>query len=279
MILGLGFNLFAQNTFELLFDSPYAKSALYVIENSKGQYVVVGAEASNIDGIGRNKIWKITSQGDTSTYSIDLGIKQSSFHYIENNTDSTYFIVGFAGDTSNVLLSNELLVIETDTLFNTIWIKSYLINEVLFHYDVRVLKDGFGYYVLGGHAKTNPSVRYPFFYRVNMVGDTLRTCLFNTFGGMNPVFDAMFSPDSSKIWWFSATSPSTLGRRTRREIDTIFSFLGEDTLQLRIVSNINVKTVSDTTFYLSCNYRVNDDPQDEDIGIFLFNSSFAVENE
>ncbi len=153
--------------------------------------------------------------------------------------------------------------------------KKYTINECLNISDIRVLKDVYGYFIAGNLAKpASPDINYPFFCRMNSAGDTIHTKTFNTYFGMIPIHDAMFSHDSSKIWWFSSTSPSMYGRRTRREIDTLFNFIREDTLTWRISSRMNAKSISDTSFLLSCSYLLSGpgQPQDEDIGIFVYNN-------
>lgn len=279
ILLLIGLNLQAQHSFQVLFESTNDKGAGYIMEDINGNFLMVGTEYDPVEKIYNNKIWKVTSTGDTSSFQIDLGNDQSGFNYIDRTSDTSYLIMGTSGDTSNWLNYNELIILETDTLFNMKWMKKYSFAEYLYMSDTRVLKDDFGYYIVGNIAKIgNSSIRYPYFFRTNFKGDTLRTKIFNTYFGMAPIWDAIFSPDSTHIWWFSSSPPSPNGRDTRREVDTLFNFTREDTLTWSVSGTISTKLVSDSTLLLSCDYNLNSNPQDDDVGIFLYDNNLEALN-
>ncbi len=43
------------------------------MEDRNGNFLVVGSEEDIIDGKSKNKIWKISASGDTTSYTINLG--------------------------------------------------------------------------------------------------------------------------------------------------------------------------------------------------------------
>jgi hypothetical protein len=93
----IGISSYSQSSFQILFESQIQKVSTYIYEDVSGNFLVVGAEENAGNGRSRNKIWKISPYGDTSSYTIDLGFKQSTFNLIERNSDSTFLIIGCPG--------------------------------------------------------------------------------------------------------------------------------------------------------------------------------------
>jgi len=105
-LLFIAINLSAQDSFQVLFESTNDKGVGYIMEDINGNFLAVGSEADPLDGIYDNKIWKISS----------------------------------SGDTSNLLKYNELIILEADTLFNKPWLKKYIFSNYLGISELRVLR-------------------------------------------------------------------------------------------------------------------------------------------
>jgi hypothetical protein len=275
-LLFFAFNLSAQDSFQVLFQSSNDKTSNFVLEDYSGNFILTGAEIDPTDSIRKNKIWKVTDSGDTSSYRIDLGDFRSYFSYIENTSESTYLLIGASGDTLHRLSYHQLTIVQTDTAFNIQWVKTFDIEEDRNLILSNVLKDDYGYYIIGEIAHENiPGIYSPLFIRLNSVGDTIRTSITDGFDGSEPVHSAIFNPDSTSIWWFSSSPPSLWGRLTRRSSDTLFNFVGQDTLMHKIYGEMFAKHISDNNFIFSCTYHINEagQPDDDEIGIFLYNNN------
>lgn len=89
-----------------------------------------------------------------------------------------------------------MTIVQTDTAFNVQWVKTFDINEDRNIVVRDVLKDGFGYYIIGQIVDENiPGFYSPLFVRVNSVGDTIRTSITEGFDGDRPVHSAIFNSD------------------------------------------------------------------------------------
>jgi len=274
VLLFIAFNLSAQNSFQVLFQSSNDKTSSFILEDNAGYFILTGSEFDPIDSIAKNKIWKISDSGDTSSYRINLGDFRSYFSYIDNTSESTYLLFGASGDTLHRLSYHQLTIVQTDTVFNVQWVKTFEIKEDRNIVVRKVIKDDFGYYIVGQIVDENtPGLYDPLFIRLNHAGDTIRTSITEGFEGDKPVHSAIFNSDSTGIWWFSDSPPSQWGRQTRRTVDTLFNFLVQDTLMYKISSLMGAKHLSDSSFLLSCRYHINEagQPDDDEIGIFLYN--------
>jgi hypothetical protein len=251
------------------------------LEDNFGNFILTGTEIDPADSIRKNKIWKVSSSGDTSTYRINLGGVRSIISYIENISENAYLIFGASGDTLHKSSLNLLTILLTDTAFNVQWVKTFDINDDRNIGLKSILKDQYGYYIIGSTVDENiPGLYDPLFIRINDVGDTVRSCIIEGFEGNEPVHNAVFNPDSTGIWWFSSSPPSQWGRLTRRTVDTLFNFLGQDTLMHKIYGEMFAKHLCDSSFLLSCTYHINEagQPDDDEIGIFLYDNNMdAIE--
>lgn len=275
ILLLIGLNLQAQHSFQVLFPSPYDKTSAFILEDNLGNFIITGAEIDPWDSIWKNKIWKISNSGDTSSYRIDLGGVRSYFTYIENLSESKYLIFGASGDTLHRLSYNLLIIVLTDSAFNVQWVKTFDIKDDRNIVLKSVLKDGLGYFIAGAIVDENvPGLYDPLFIRLNNVGDTVRSNSIEGFEGNEPVHCAIFNPDSTCIWWFSSSPPSQSGQLTRRTVDTLFNYLSQDTLRHRISGEMSAKHISDSSFLFSCTYHINNpfQPDDDEIGIFLYDN-------
>jgi hypothetical protein len=117
-LLFFAFNLSAQDSFQVLFQSSNDKSSSFILEDMAGNFIITGSEVDPIDGIAKNKIWKISDSGDTSSYRNNLGDFRSYFSYIDNTSESTYLLFGASGDTLHRLSYHQLTIVQTDTAFN-----------------------------------------------------------------------------------------------------------------------------------------------------------------
>jgi hypothetical protein len=269
----------SQSSFQVLFQSSNDKTSSFDLEDNLGNFITTGSEVDPSDSIWKNKLWKISAYGDTSSYRIDLNEVRSYFSYIENISDSTYLLFGASGDTLHRLSYNLLTVVLTDTVFNVQWVKTFDIKDERNLELISVLKDDYGYYIIGNIVDENiPGIYNPLFIRLNNVGDTIRTSITPGFDGNEPVHSAIFNPDSTSIWWFSSSPPSQWGRLTRRTVDTMFNFLGQDTLMYKISGEMCAKHISDSSFLFSCTYHINEagQPDDDEIGVFLFNNNLEA---
>lgn len=168
------------------------KRPFFVKEEISGTLLLVGIEFDPIDSLAKNKIWKISTNGDTSSFHIDFGSVQSSFNYIERLSGSTYLIIGSSSDSADIYSSNLLNILWTDSSFNLLSIKTYPFENFKDIILNDILKDDFGYYVLGQISQQNiPNRYYPIFIRINDDGDTVRTSIYNTFYGLQPIFNAL----------------------------------------------------------------------------------------
>jgi hypothetical protein len=266
----------SQSSFQILFQSPNDKTSGFILEDKFGNFILTGAEIDPVDSIRKNKIWKVSNSGDTSSYRIDLGRVRSYFSYIENISENAYLIFGTSGDTLHNLSFNLLTILLTDTAFNVQWVKTFDINDGRNIGLKSILKDQYGYYIIGSTVDEYiPGLYDPLFLRLNDAGDTIRSRIIEGFEGNEPVHNAIFTPDSTGIWWFSSSPPSQWGRLTRRTVDTSFNFLSQDTLMHKIYGEMFAKHLSDSSILFSCTYHINEagQPDDDEIGVFLYDNN------
>ncbi len=154
----------------------------YSIKQTRdGGFIVTGESNSFVSGLGRKSVYLVRTDnvGDTlwtKTYNRDFLNTGMS---LQQTNDGGFIIAGNTGSTWGGKLKNDVYVIRTDTIGDTLWTKTYGGDSTDEATCIEKTSDG-GFIITGGTASDSAGNMDVYLIRINSIGDTVWT---RTYGG------------------------------------------------------------------------------------------------
>ena len=154
-----------------------------VQQTTDGGYIITGGKSSTLGNFIPDYVWliKTDNQGDTLWTKTIGGSSGDRGYYVQQTNDGGYIIAGVSAvPNTSFMLYNDVSLIKTDSVGNTLWTKIFGGNDVDDACSVQQTTDG-GYIVIGW-TNSFGNGNDVYLIKTNSQGDSLWT---RTFGGIN----------------------------------------------------------------------------------------------
>jgi len=192
-------NLFGQETFELIFESPYEERIGNIIEDYSGNFYGIGVQRREDPHREYPVIWKIDYQGDTTSRVYLSDDTLSGFQFIEPNLDGTLEVFGYqkynSNSNRNILYYklNPNLDILDSSVISLPQYYSIAITEFL---------SAPGYYFFFCKLTSQDSIQKPGVIKLDKNLNYISSTVYD-YSSYGYITEAFFSPDSSQIWMYT----------------------------------------------------------------------------
>ncbi len=168
----------AQTKFEKHYGTFFPDDGRYVIPTSDGGYLVAGSMLSTTTYQSSACLLKTNAGGDSVWSKIFTPSGSSGLMCVQSTSDGGYVACGSHGD----LVNSDVYIVKTDAGGNTQWEKSYGGSYLDNAYWIEQTTDG-GYIVSGSYITVLLGYRQAYVLRLDALGDTLWTRVFNGLAG------------------------------------------------------------------------------------------------
>lgn len=195
---------------ERTYGGLYIDAGMLVQNTFDGGFIVAGFK----DDIStsNSKIWllKMDVNGDTTwTKTITAGLGANHANFVQQTTDSGYFIAGYT--SARGAGAYDVFIIKTNSIGDTLWTRTFGGSGSDGAYSAQQTTDG-GYIVAGGTASFGMGMGDMYLIKTDSLGDSLWT---KTYGGTRP--DNCYSVQQTLDGGY------ILAGLTESFLDTIFS--------------------------------------------------------
>ncbi len=241
------------------------------IELNQGQYIIFYGRNNNPNQLQEIKgyLLKINDFGDTSSVALNSGDTVRYIHKMTKISDNEFLAIG--NQIEPPYTNIRMLVLKLDSNLNTIWHKSFQLNDFGVFYSLDILKKSNElFYLTGSIWLKNFTYSRPYLIKINAMGDTVSTKYLEGLAILG-YYNSVFSPDSSQIWMFGP-GYGTIGTTCLLATDTNFNIKSIKSLGGNDYGYVNPPLMgklfnNDSVLILGTYLMELQHPDDDDIGI------------